>query len=125
MAIRYSLVESNTTDIPTNAATTFNRGFNLPGGPIDEFIIRMTITAGADPIAADMSNIMNSVRLILNGSTVHDFRSGYAAAANHDLVRRIDCCLNWWYFPDVGAIQHSNADNHNSRCCHELHARCL
>lgn len=83
MAIRYSLVESNTTDIPTNAAQTFNRGFNLPGGPIDEFIIRMTITAGADPIAADMSNIMNSVRLILNGSTVHDFRSGYAAAANN------------------------------------------
>jgi len=32
MAVRYTLVESNTTDIPGAAAATFNRGMNIPGG---------------------------------------------------------------------------------------------
>jgi len=84
MAVRYSLVESNTTDLPSNAAgTTYNRGFNIPGGAVDEIIMRVTTVNTAAAVAADLSNLLQSLRLVLNGTTVHDFRSGYSLAANN------------------------------------------
>ena len=84
MGVRYQLLESNTTDFPTNAAQTFNRGFNTPGGNLDELIFRITTTtsAGTD-IAADFSNIINQLRIVVNGATAFDFRSGYSLAANN------------------------------------------
>lgn len=83
MSVRYTLVESNTTDIPGAAAATFNRGFNIPGGAVDEVIMRITTTNTTNAILADFGNIISSLRLVLNGSTVFDFRSGYSLAANN------------------------------------------
>jgi len=83
MAVRFTLVESNTTDIPGAAAATFNRGFNIPGGAVDEIIMRVTTTNTTNAILADFGNIIQSLRLVLNGSTVFDFRSGYSSAANN------------------------------------------
>ena len=83
MSVRYTLVESNTTDIPGAAAATFNRGFNIPGGAVDEVIMRITTTNTTNAILADFGNIIQSLRLVLNGSTVFDFRSGYSSAANN------------------------------------------
>ena len=83
MAVRFTLVESNTTDIPGAAAATFNRGFNIPGGSCDEIIMRITTTNTTNAILADFGNIIQSLRLVLNGSTVFDFRSGYSSAANN------------------------------------------
>ena len=83
MSVRYTLVESNTTDIPGAAAATFNRGFSLPGGAVDEVIMRITTTNTTNAILADFGNIIQSLRLVLNGSTVFDFRSGYSSAANN------------------------------------------
>ena len=48
--LRYTLVYETTTDtdLPTNASTrTINKGINLAGGAIDEFIIRYTATTAA------------------------------------------------------------------------------
>ena len=83
MTVRFTLVESNTTDIPGAAAATFNRGFNIPGGSCDEVIMRITTTNTTNAILADFGNIIQSLRLVLNGSTVFDFRSGYSSAANN------------------------------------------
>jgi len=83
MSVRFTLVESNTTDIPGAAAATFNRGFNIPGGAVDEVIMRITTTNTTNAILADFGNIIQSLRLVLNGSTVFDFRSGYSSAANN------------------------------------------
>ena len=83
MTVRFTLVESNTTDIPGAAAATFNRGFNIPGGAVDEIIMRVTTTNTTNAILADFGNIIQSLRLVLNGSTVFDFRSGYSSAANN------------------------------------------
>ena len=83
MSVRYTLVESNTTDIPGAAAATFNRGFNIPGGAVDEIIMRVTTTNTTNAIVADFGNIIQSLRLVLNGSTTFDFRSGYSSAANN------------------------------------------
>ena len=79
--VRYTLVESNTTDYPTNAAQTFNRGFNLPGGAVDEIIMRLTfnMNAAAD-LDGDTSNIIDSLRIVLNGETCWDFQAQVAAA---------------------------------------------
>ena len=83
MSVRFTLVESNTTDIPGAAAATFNRGFNIPGGAVDEIIMKINTTNTTNAILADFGNIIQSLRLVLNGSTVFDFRSGYSSAANN------------------------------------------
>jgi len=84
MAVSYSLIYSDTTTIPSNSgALTFNGACNLAGGPVDEFIIRITTANTTNAILADFGNIMNSLRIIENGSTFFDFRSGYADASNN------------------------------------------
>ena len=71
MAVRYTLVNTSTTDAPSNAAATYNAGFNIPGGAVDEIIVRVsqTLNAAGD-IAADWPNVVSSMRFILNGITV-------------------------------------------------------
>lgn len=83
MAVKYTLIESNSTDIPGASATTINRGVNCPGGGIDELIFRFTTANTTNAILADFGNIVSSMRIVLNGSTVFDFRSGYASASNN------------------------------------------
>ena len=84
MGVRYTLVESNTTDAPSNATATYNRGFNVPGGAVDEVIIRVsqTLNAASD-ISADWPNCCSALRLILNGETVWDYTGGYTSATNN------------------------------------------
>ena len=82
--VRYSLQESNTTDLPSNAgATTYNRGMQVASGALDEIIIKITTVNATGAIVADFGNVIQSLRLILNGTTITDFRSGYASAANN------------------------------------------
>ena len=78
MAVRYTLVETNT-DVFGNAGATFNRGFNIPGGAVDEIIIRIqaTVNAAAD-IVADTGSMITALRLVLNGETITDFRSNFS-----------------------------------------------
>ena len=80
--VRYTLVETNTTDVPGAAAATFNRGFNLPGGAIDEVIVKLsfTMTASTD-LDGDTSNIFNALRLVLNGETIFDYQGLVSSAA--------------------------------------------
>ena len=83
MGVRYTLVDTST-NAPCNAAVTYNAGFNIPGGAVDEIIIRCTETLNAaGDIAADWPNVVSSLRLILNGETVWDFQAGYQDAANN------------------------------------------
>ena len=83
--VRYTLVESNETAVPiAAAAANFNRGMNIPGGAVDEVVVRFTLTGvTAGDIDADFPNLINSCRLILNGETVFDFVAGYSAATQN------------------------------------------
>jgi lysozyme family protein len=79
--LRYTLVYETTTDadLPTNSGTrTINKGINLAGGAIDEFIIRYTATVATGAIDGGADSIFTANRLILNGSTFFDFRAGSA-----------------------------------------------
>jgi len=84
MGVRYVLVESNSTDAPSSAAATYNRGFNVPSGACDELILRVTQTLNAaSDISADWPNVISSLRVICNGSTVWDYTGGYTSATNN------------------------------------------
>jgi hypothetical protein len=79
--VRYTLCESNTVDVPGAAAVNFNRGFNIPGGAIDEIIMKLsfTMTAAGD-LDGDTSNALSALRLVLNGETIFDYQGLVAAA---------------------------------------------
>lgn len=90
MAIRYSLVNTETgaaSGFPgspaAGAAQTVNAGFNIAGGPIESIIFRFTGTLNAaGDVDGDLMQCVSAVRVILNGETFFDVRSGYSDAAD-------------------------------------------
>ena len=82
--VRYTLVDTSTANVPVVAAATHNAGMNIPGGAVDEIIVRMAFTLNAaGDIAADTSNIIDSFRLILNGETCWDYQAQISDNANN------------------------------------------
>ena len=82
--VRYTLIDTSSASIPVVAASTYNAGMNLPGGAVDEIIVRFAFTLNAaGDIAADTSNIIDSFRLILNGETVWDYQASISDNANN------------------------------------------
>ena len=84
MGIRYTLVNTEAgapaaTGFPTNAVQTTNFGFNVPGGPLESVIFRFTGTKNAaGDLTQDFAGAISSLRVIVNGETAYDHRSGYA-----------------------------------------------
>jgi len=85
MAVEFNMIESTSTtaNLPTDAAVTYNVGINSPGGPVEFLIVRGDFTFDADPALADMSNLLSTIRVNLNGEIVHDYRAGAAVATNN------------------------------------------
>jgi hypothetical protein len=82
--VRYTLVDTSSTNVPVVAAAVHSAGMNIPGGAIDEVIVRFAFTLNAaGNIAADTSNIIDSFRLILNGETVWDYQAQISDNANN------------------------------------------
>ena len=80
--LRYTLVQTSAVNVPGAAGATFNSGINIPGGAVDEIIIRIQGTMNAvGDLAADMGSIVNSLRIVLNGETFYDFRSNFSTNA--------------------------------------------
>lgn len=84
MTVQFQMIEQTTTtgDMPTAAPVTYTTGINAPGGPVEFLIMRFDMTFAGDPASAGFSNLVDSLRVILNGEVVHDFRAGYAASDN-------------------------------------------
>ena len=80
--VRFAMIEStNTTgNMPTNAANTYSVGINAQGGLVEYLCLRYDLTFGADPCPkTQISQLINSIRVVINGEVVHDFRSGFGA----------------------------------------------
>ena len=85
MAIRYTLVSTQSgaaSGFPGSpaggAAQTSNFGFNVPGGPLESLIFRLQGTLnGAGDLTQDIGGAISSLRVITNGETCFDHRSGY------------------------------------------------
>lgn len=96
---------ATTTDMPTSAAVTTTTGINAPGGPVEFLMMRLDCTWGGDPATADISNAVDSIRLICNGEVCFDFRAG-AAATNNNGQSSLASFLNdigGRYFENPGA----------------------
>lgn len=80
MAVTFTQIEQTATaaDMPTNAAVTYTTGINAPGGPVEFLIIRGDLTFAADPTSTDITSLLSSIRVVLNGEVVHDFRAGFS-----------------------------------------------
>jgi hypothetical protein len=82
MSVRYTLVETNSNDVPGAAGATYNRGFNVPGGAVDEIIVRIQGTMNAvGDLASDTGSIIAALRVVLNGETFFDFRNNFGSNA--------------------------------------------
>lgn len=84
MAVSFAQINqtNDTADMPTTAANTYTVGINSQGGSVEYLVCRFDITFGADPAQADFTNLVNSLRVVINGEVVHDFRAGFALAAS-------------------------------------------
>lgn len=83
MAIRYTLVSTEAEGFPSNAVATSNQGFNVPGGALESIIFRFSGTvSNADAFAADFGSLISNLRVVINGSTVFDYRTGYSSGAD-------------------------------------------
>ena len=82
MSLRYTLVETSTVNVPGAAGATYNAGFNVPGGAVDEIIVRIQGTMNAvGDLASDTGSIIASLRVVLNGETFFDFRNNFGTNA--------------------------------------------
>lgn len=83
MAIRYSKIEQNTSDLPDGVgASTFNRGVNAPGGAVESVLLHIESVNVAQPAATDFWSLLSQLRIVINGETIHDQRFIGAAAAS-------------------------------------------
>tara|TARA_Y100000114_G_scaffold104982_1_gene98268 strand:+ start:7212 stop:8189 length:978 start_codon:yes stop_codon:yes gene_type:complete len=83
MAIRYTLVSTEAEGFPSSADATSNQGFNVPGGALESIIFRFSGTvSNADAFAADFGSLISNLRVVINGSTVFDYRTGYSSGAD-------------------------------------------
>lgn len=84
MAVRFSQIDVSTAtgDLPGENATTTTRGINAPGGAYEYLVCRFDLTFAADPCAADFTNLLSALRIVINGEVVHDFRAGVSSNAN-------------------------------------------
>ena len=82
MSLRYTLVETSTVNVPGAAGATYNAGFNVPGGAVDEIIVRIQGTMNAvGDLASDTGSIIAALRIVLNGETFFDFRNNFGTNA--------------------------------------------
>lgn len=98
--IRYTLVNSETgtgaqSGFPTNAAQTTNEGMNIPGGNLESVIFRFagTLNAAAD-LDQDLPGAISALRVILNGETFFDYRSGYNDPNNDTTCSQLTYFMN-------------------------------
>ena len=83
MAIRYSMIEQNTADLPDGVgAQTYNRGVNAPGGAVESILLHITSVNAAQPAATDFWSLLSQLRIVINGETIHDQRFIGASSAS-------------------------------------------
>ena len=79
MAVQFSQIDVSSTvaDLPAETPQTTTRGINAPGGAYEFLVCKFNLTFAADPCAADFTNLLSALRVVINGEVVHDFRAGF------------------------------------------------
>ena len=78
MSVQFQMINSDSTlaNFPSETAKTVQVGINAPGGAYEYIVCKFSGVFAANPTAADFTNLVNSMRVIINGEVVHDFRAG-------------------------------------------------
>lgn len=80
-----SYMTTDITKMPVSTAATANTvtyGFDAPSGPTEFFMIRGDMTFSADPVSSTVFSLIDSLRIILDGDVVFDFRAGLSGDLN-------------------------------------------
>ena len=85
MAVTFQKIHETSADgdMPCAVAATANTttaGVNAPGGPVEFFILKGAVTFTAAPTKGDLTSLVQSIRIVLNGEVVHDYRAGFQTA---------------------------------------------
>lgn len=84
MGVMWNKAYETTTlgDMPTGTgAVNWSQGFTVSSGTLEFLTLRYNITFAATPVpVGDISNLIGSLRIIINGEVVHDFTAGFANA---------------------------------------------
>jgi len=82
MAVLWNKAYETTTlgDMPTGTgAVNWSQGYTVSSGTLEFLTLRYDITFAATPVGlGDISNLISSLRIIINGEVVHDFTAGFA-----------------------------------------------
>jgi len=81
--VRFAMIEStaDTGNMPTNAANFYNVGINAQGGLVEYLCLRYDLTFADNPCGkTNIIQLIDSIRVVINGEVVHDFRSQFGAA---------------------------------------------
>ncbi len=92
--VRFAMIESTNTvgNMPTTTANQYNVGINAQGGLIEYLCLRYDLTFAENPCASTtIMQLIDSIRVVVNGEVVHDFRSqagdnSAAGASSYDLL---------------------------------------
>jgi len=92
--VRFAMIEStnDTGNMPTTSANSYNVGINAQGGLVEYLCLRYDLAFADDPCAStSIISLIQSLRVVINGEVVHDFRSGYgdntlAGASSYDVL---------------------------------------
>tara|TARA_R100001086_G_scaffold123670_1_gene63801 strand:- start:412 stop:1437 length:1026 start_codon:yes stop_codon:yes gene_type:complete len=99
--IRYTLFNTETgaaSGFPfspaAGAAQTTSFGFNVPGGNLESLIFRFTGTVTAADMDQDLMGAVSALRVIVNGETCFDHRTGYNDPANDTTCSQLTYFMN-------------------------------
>ena len=84
--VRFAMIEStnDTGNMPTTAANSYNVGINAQGGLVEYLCLRYDMTFAANPCEnTSIISLIDSIRVVINGEVVHDFRSGFGTNASN------------------------------------------
>jgi len=92
--VRFAMIESTNTvgNMPTSTTNSYNVGINAQGGLVEYLCLRYDLTFAADPcVNTSIISLIDSIRVVVNGEVVHDFRSSFGGndakgASSYDVL---------------------------------------
>tara|TARA_R100001594_G_C4040997_1_gene263218 strand:- start:800 stop:1798 length:999 start_codon:yes stop_codon:yes gene_type:complete len=91
MAVKWTKAyETSTTgDMPTTSAVNWSQGFTVQSGNLEFLTLRYDMTFGATPVGlSDVSALIDSLRIIVNGEVAHDFTAGKSNTAADPILEQ-------------------------------------
>lgn len=96
MAVTYYQLDRSTTSIPTTTGTaSYVDGFYGVNGTLEYLIAEVNLTlSGTVDVSTDLSALVSSCKIVINGDIVHDWISGSAPAAGSSIAGRFGYFIN-------------------------------